>query len=57
MLLVKVQHMKSTFGWRLSSFKVLLRRQLFAYRDLRKWIDEPFQALKTAPPQMELAFG
>jgi hypothetical protein len=42
----------------LSNFCVLLRQQLFVYRDLWKWIDDPFQTPETAPPsQMELLFG
>jgi hypothetical protein len=57
LLLVKILHMQSTFGWHLSNFMVLLRQQLFVYRDLWKWINEPFQAPETAPPQMALAFG
>jgi hypothetical protein len=58
MLLVKILHMKSTFGWHLSNFMVLLRQQLFVYRDLWKWIDDPFQAPETTPPpQMTLVFG
>jgi len=32
MLLVKILHMKSTFGWHLSNFMVLLRQQLFVCR-------------------------
>jgi hypothetical protein len=44
MLLVKILHMKSRFGWHLSNFMVLLRQQLFVYRDLWKWIDDPFHA-------------
>jgi hypothetical protein len=58
MLLVKILHMRSSFGWHLSNFMVLLRQQLFVYRDLWKWIDDPFQAPETAPPpQLELLFG
>ena len=60
MLLIKILHMKSTFGWHLSNFMVLLRQQLFVYRDLWKWIDDPFQPPETPPappPQMALAFG
>jgi hypothetical protein len=57
MLLVRILHMKSTFGWHLSNFMVLLRQQLFVYRDLWKWINDPFQAPESASPQMELAFG
>jgi len=58
MLLVKILHMKSTFGWHLSNFMVLLRQQLFVYRDLWKWINDPFQAPETPPTsQLELAFA
>jgi hypothetical protein len=58
MLLVKILHMRSSFGWHLSNFMVLLRQQLFVYRDLWKWIDDPFQAPEnTLPPQLELAFA
>ena len=58
MLLVKILHLKSRFGWHLSNFMVLLRQQLFVYRDLWKWLDDPFQAPETPPPaQMELAFA
>ena len=57
-LLVKILHMKSRFGWHLSNFIVLLRQQLFVYRDLWKWIDDPCQAPETTPsPQMELVFA
>ena len=58
MLLVKILHLRSRFGWHLSNFMVLLRQQLFVYRDLWNWIDEPFQApAQTAAPQMMLTFG
>jgi hypothetical protein len=36
---------------------VLVRQQLFVYRDLWKWINDPFQAPERAPLQMKLAFG
>jgi hypothetical protein len=57
MLLVKILHMQSRFGWHLSNFIVLLRQQLFVYRDLWKWIDDPFQAPETASPQLQLTFA
>ncbi len=44
MLLVRILHMPSSFGWHLANFMVLLRQQLFVYRNLWKWIDDPFQA-------------
>jgi Transposase DDE domain/Domain of unknown function (DUF4372) len=43
MLLVKYLQLKSTFGWSLSNLVALLRQQLFVYRDLWAWIDNPFQ--------------
>jgi hypothetical protein len=42
-LLVKYLQLKSTFGWSLSNLVALLRQQLFVYRDLWTWIDDPFQ--------------
>ena len=58
MLLVKYLQLRSTFGWSLSNLIALLRQQLFVYRDLFKWLNNPFQA----PPalvddQMSLALG
>ena len=35
---------KSKFGWSLSMLAALLRQQLFFYRDLWAWLDDPFQA-------------
>lgn len=58
MLLVRILHLRSSFGWHLSNFIVLLRQQLFVYRDLWKWIDDPFQPPETPPSsQLKLAFG
>jgi hypothetical protein len=43
MLLVKYLQLKSTFGWSLSNLVALLRQQLFVYRDLMSWLNDPFQ--------------
>jgi hypothetical protein len=43
MLLVKYLQLRSTFGWSLSNLVALLRQQLFVYRDLWTWVDDPFQ--------------
>jgi hypothetical protein len=61
MLMLKYLQLKSTFHWSLSNLVALLRQQLFVYRDLFTWLNDPFQA----PPalsgvhdrQMNLAFG
>jgi hypothetical protein len=57
MLLVKYLQLKSTHAWSLSNLVALLRQQLFVYRDLFTWLNDPFQA----PPivddgQMSLTF-
>jgi hypothetical protein len=44
MLVLKYLQLKSTFGWSLSNLIALLRQQLFVYRDLWQWLDDPFQA-------------
>jgi Domain of unknown function (DUF4372)/Transposase DDE domain len=57
MLLVKYLQLKSTFGWSLSNLVALLRQQLFVYRDLWAWIDNPFQPPpipETLPEQLAL---
>lgn len=44
MLLVKYLQLKSTFAWSLSNLVALLRQQLFVYRDLMGWLNDPYQA-------------
>ena len=44
MLVLKYLQLKSIFGWSLSNLIALLRQQLFVYRDLYQWLDDPFQA-------------
>ena len=44
MLVLKYLQLKSTFSWSLSTLAALLRQQLFFYRDLWLWLDDPFQA-------------
>jgi len=36
--------LKSQHGWSLSNLVALVRQQLFVYRDLWVWLDDPFQA-------------
>jgi hypothetical protein len=49
MLLVKYLLLKSTFAWSLSNLVALLRQQLFVYRDLMVWLNDPFHA----PPALD----
>ncbi len=60
MLLVKYLQLKSSFGWSLSNLVALLRQQLFVYRDLWAWIDDPFQPPPIPaglPEQLALQLG
>ena len=43
LLLLKYLQLRARFGWSLSNLAALLRQQLFVYRDLWEWIDQPFQ--------------
>lgn len=53
MLLVKYLQFKSRFGWSLSNLVAFLRWNLFTYRDLWAWIDEPFDILPMMPEPVQ----
>ena len=44
MLVLKYLQLKSSFSWSLSTLAALLRQQLFFYRDLWVWLDDPFES-------------
>jgi len=56
MLILKYLQLKSTFKWSLSNLVALLRMNLFTYRDLWAWLNEPMgtPALGQIPQQLEL---
>ena len=56
LLVIKYLRMKAAFGWSLSNLVALLRQQLFVYRDLWAWLNDPFQAppVLVASAQLEL---
>jgi hypothetical protein len=53
MLLLKYLQMKSKIGWALSTLSTLLRMNLFTYRDLWAWIDDPFNTPPLQPMEAE----
>src|SRR2546426_1392440 len=59
LLILKYLQLKATFGWSLSNLVALLRMNLFAYRVLWAWLNDPFTAppLPPEPVQGELAFA
>jgi hypothetical protein len=44
MLVLRYLQLKAKFAWSLSNLVALLRQQLFVYRDLGRWLDEPYEA-------------
>ena len=50
MLLIKYLQFKSRINWSLSNLVALLRWNLFTYRNLWEWLDDPFQV---PPPEPE----
>lgn len=58
MLLLKWLHHLSKAGWSLSNLATMLRLNLFTYRELREWLDDPFHTppLQPFPEQLQLDF-
>lgn len=56
MLLLKWLHHLSKAGWSLSNLASMLRLNLFTYRDLREWLDDPFRTppIEPIPQQLDL---
>lgn len=44
MLVLRWLKLKARYAWSLSNLLALLRQQLFVYRDLYTWLDDPFSA-------------
>jgi hypothetical protein len=59
MLLLKWLHHLSKAKWSLSNLASMLRLNLFTYRDLRTWLDDPFETPPLLPEseQLTLALG
>ena len=53
-LLLKYMKFKSSLNWAMSNLVALLRWNLFTYRDLWRWIDEPFKTEPEKPPPRQL---
>jgi IS4 transposase len=54
MLLIKYLQFKSKFGWSLSNLVAFLRWNLFTYRDLWEWIDNPFDVWPEIPGSVQI---
>lgn len=57
-LLLKMLQFKSKMEMALSRLVALLRLNLFSYRNLQDWLDDPFETPPEVPPyQLQLPFG
>jgi transposase len=56
-LLLKYLQFRSRLNWALSNLVALLRWNLFTYRNLWDWIDDPFETPPLRPPVQQLAFA
>ncbi len=44
LVLIKWMHFTSKWNWSLANLASLTRMNLFTYRDLREWLDDPFRS-------------
>ena len=56
-LLLKYLQFKATLGWSLSNLVALLRWNLFTYRDLWTWLNNPYETPPLGCPAEQLALG
>lgn len=54
MLMLRFLQLQSTWGWSLSNLVAMIRLNLFTYRDLREWLDNPFTPSGVGPPDEQL---
>jgi hypothetical protein len=56
-LILKYLKFRSLFSWSLSNLVAMLRYNLFTYRDLWAWIDQPFEPPPILPLQDQLSLN
>ncbi len=57
MLMLKYLQLKSRLAWSLSNLVALLRWNFFTYRDLWRWIDDPFESPPEIPGSAQQLLG
>lgn len=57
MLILRYLQLKSQFAWSLSNLLAMLRFNLFTYRDLWTWLDDPFSPPEPLPDSLQLSFA
>jgi hypothetical protein len=56
-LLLKWLHHLSKAKWSLSNLASMLRLNLFTYRDLRNWLNDPFETPPMIPESQQLTLA
>lgn len=54
MLVLKLLQLRSSFGWSVSNLAAMLRMNLLTYRDLWRWLDDPYDTPVTEPVFLQL---
>ena len=54
MLLLRFLQLSSTWGWSLSNLVAMIRLNLFTYRNLHTWLDDPFTPPDVGPGDLQL---
>jgi len=57
MLMLRFLQLSSTWGWSLSNLVAMIRLNLFTYRDLHKWLNEPFTPPDVGPSDLQLSLA
>jgi hypothetical protein len=56
-LMLRFLQISATWGWSLSNLVAMIRLNLFTYRDLPKWLDEPFTPPDVGPMDLQLSLA
>lgn len=53
--MLKFLQFRARWGWSLSNLIAMIRFNLFTYRDLWTWLNEPFTPPDLGPPETQLS--
>jgi hypothetical protein len=56
-LMLRFLQLRSRAGWSLSNLVAMIRLNLFTYRDLQKWLDDPFTPPDVGPTDLQLSLA
>jgi hypothetical protein len=56
-LILRFLQLRSKWGWSLSNLVAMIRLNLFTYRDLNKWLDDPFTPPDVGLPDHQLSLA